>query len=45
MCGGEQSAEEDANTSNDNIGNAKERVPAAHDGASTDEDGLGAVVD
>lgn len=45
MCCSKQSTEQHADTSNDNIGNSKERVAATHDGTSTDQDGFGAIVD
>jgi hypothetical protein len=41
---GEDNAEKDAEAADNYIGNAQERVTAAHDGAGRDQDGLGTVV-
>lgn len=40
----ENSAEQNAETTNDHIRNAQERVLAPHNGASGDENGLGPAV-
>lgn len=42
-CGKERT-QEDADTADNDIGNAQERVPATHDSASGDEDRFRAVV-
>ena len=40
MCGSEQSTQEDADGTNDDVSDAKEGITATHDCASTDQDGL-----
>lgn len=44
MRGGEDSTENDAYTSDDNVRNAEERVAATHDCAGGDEHRLGTAV-
>lgn len=44
MRGREDGTEDDAETANDNVGDAQKVVAAAHDGAGGDEDGLLALV-
>ena len=44
MGHGEDGAEEDTYASYNDVGNTKERISAAHDRSSRDDDGLGALV-
>lgn len=44
MGEGEDGAEKDADAAYDDVSDAKERVPPAHDCACRDDDGLGAFV-
>ena len=45
MCGGEERAQDDAESADDDVGNAEERVAAAHDGPRGDDERLGAAID
>ena len=44
MRGSKNGAKENAEATNGNVGNSKEGILAAHDGAGGDEDRLGALV-
>lgn len=44
MGDSENGAEQNADTTNDDIGDAEEGVATAHDGTRSDDDGLGALV-
>ena len=44
MCGCENGTEDNAETANDDVGDAQEVVAATHNGTGGDEDGLLALV-
>jgi hypothetical protein len=44
MGDGKDDTKNNAETTNDNVGNAQEGVATTHDGAGGDDDGLGALI-
>ena len=44
MHAGEERAEDDADATDDNVGDAQKGILAAHDGAGRDDDGFGTAV-